>query len=67
MPTIWVSLNLDFRMTAPWTRAVYVQLSIDRGSLRSQSVDLQRVALAVALAAALTAAAEAGEADGGTP
>ena len=34
MPTIWVSLNLDFRMTAPWTRAVYVQLSIDRGSLR---------------------------------
>ena len=36
MPTIWVSLNLDFRMTAPWTRAVYVQLSIDRGSLRGE-------------------------------
>ena len=36
MPTIWVSLNLDFRMTAPWTRAVYVQLSIDRGSLRAE-------------------------------
>ena len=36
MPTIWVSLNLDFRMTAPWTRAVYVQLSIDRGSLRKE-------------------------------
>ena len=35
-PTIWVSLNLDFRMTAPWTRAVYVQLSIDRGSLRAE-------------------------------
>ena len=39
MPTIWVSLNLDFRMTAPWTRAVYVQLSIDRGSLRGHHID----------------------------
>ena len=23
MPTIWVSLNLDFRMTAPWTNIEY--------------------------------------------
>ena len=41
MPTIWVSLNLDFRMTAPWTRAVYVQLSIDRGSLRLRQLSLR--------------------------
>ena len=43
MPTIWVSLNLDFRMTAPWTRAVYVQLSIDRGSLRIERYDKERL------------------------
>ena len=42
MPTIWVSLNLDFRMTAPWTSAVYVQLSIDRGSLRENFYNYQR-------------------------
>ena len=34
MPTIWVSLNFDLRMTAPLTGAVYPRLSLDRGSLR---------------------------------
>ena len=43
MPTIWVSLNLDFCMTASWTRAVYVQLSIDRGSLRRHATQARRL------------------------
>ena len=32
IPTIWVSLSFDFRMTAPDAGAVYLRLSIDRGA-----------------------------------
>src|SRR5581483_975484 len=37
IPTICVSENFDFRMTAPDRGAVYLQLFRDRGSLRGRS------------------------------
>ena len=43
MPTIWVSLNFDLRMTAPLTGAVYPRLSLDRGSLRTGGARRRRI------------------------
>ena len=43
MPTIWVSLNFDLRMTAPLTGAVYHRLSLDRGSLRTGGARRRRI------------------------
>src|SRR5581483_10461419 len=40
IPTICVSVNFDFRMTAPNRGAVYLQLFRDRGSLRSEDAAL---------------------------